>query len=64
MRETIIQRLKSPVVIAQLIVSVFAVATALTGKNYDNLVNQLTIIVTAAFALFSATNNPTTPDQF
>lgn len=63
MRQTILERLKSPVVVIQIIVSIFAVATAFTGENYDALVTQITTIVTALFALFAAVNNPVTPDR-
>ena len=60
-RYNILERLKSPVVVVQIIVSIFAVVTAFTGENYDNLIAQITTIVTALFALFAAVNNPVTP---
>ena len=47
MRNTILERLQSPVVIIQIIVSIFAVITAFTGENYDNLTAQISTIVTA-----------------
>ena len=47
MRTNILERLKSPVVVVQIIVSIFAVVTAFTGENYDNLIAQITTIVTA-----------------
>lgn len=64
MRYNIWERLKSPVVIGQIIVSIFAVVTAFTGENYDNLIAQITTIVTALFALFASVNNPVTKDKF
>jgi uncharacterized membrane protein len=63
MRTNILERLKSPVVVVQIIISIFAVATAFTGENYDNLVAQITTIVTALFALFASINNPVTPNK-
>ena len=62
-RYNILERLKSPVVVVQIIVSIFAVVTAFTGENYDNLIAQITTIVTALFALFASINNPVTPNK-
>ena len=63
MRYNILERLKSPVVIGQIIVSIFALVTAVTGQDYGDLANKIVIVVTALAAVFSAINNPTTPNK-
>jgi uncharacterized membrane protein len=63
MRYSIWERLKSPVVIGQIIVSIFALVTAVTGQDYGELANKIVIVVTALAAVFAAVNNPTTPNK-
>ena len=63
MRYNIWERFKSPVVIGQIIISIFALATAVTGQDYGELANKIVIVVSALAAVFSAFNNPTTPNQ-
>lgn len=63
MRYNIWERFKSPVVIGQIIISIFALATAVTGQDYGELANKIVIAVASLAAVFSAFNNPTTPNQ-
>ncbi len=61
---TILERLKSPVVIGQVILSAFALVSAVTGSDYTALADKIILVVTALFALFASVNNPTTKDKF
>lgn len=61
---TILNRLKSPVVIAQVVISGFALASAVTGSDYTELADKIVLVVTALFALFASVNNPVTKDKF
>ena len=63
MRYTILERLKSPVVIGQIIISIFALATAFTGQDYGELANKIVMVVAAMAAVFAAFNNPVTPNK-
>lgn len=63
MRYNIWERFKSPVVIGQIIISIFALATAVTGQDYGELANKIVVVVASLAAVFSAFNNPTTPNQ-
>ena len=63
MRYNIWERLKSPVVIGQIIVSIFALVTAVTGQDYGELANKIVIVVTALAAVFTSINNPVTPNK-
>jgi hypothetical protein len=63
MRYTILERLKSPVVIGQIILSIFAVVTAVTGQDYGELANKIVLVVGALAAVFASINNPTTPNK-
>ncbi len=60
----ILERLKSPVVIGEIIVAVFALATTVTGTDYGNLANTIVGVVTAIAAVFAAMNNPTDKKNF
>ena len=63
MRTEFWERLKSPVVVGQIIISIFAVVTAVTGRDYGELANKLVLVVAALAAVFAAWNNPTTPNK-
>jgi hypothetical protein len=63
MRYNIWERLKSPVVIGQIILSIFAVVTAVTGQDYGELANKIVLVVAAIAAVFASINNPTTPNK-
>ena len=62
--KAIIERIKSPVVIGEIIVAAFALATAVTGNDYGAVANTLVAVVTALAGVFAALNNPTTKDKF
>lgn len=64
MWNTIKERLKSPVVIGEIIVAGLGLASAVTGQDYGPLANTLVAVVTAIAAVFAALNNPTTPNSF
>lgn len=63
MRVKITERLKSPVVIGQIIAAIAAVWTAVTGEDVSKVVAIVVAVVTNVYALFAALNNPTTPDK-
>lgn len=63
MRTNIWERLKSPVVIGQVIVSIFALVTAVTGTDYGELANKIVLVVAALASVFAAVNNPVTPNK-
>ncbi len=60
----IIERLKSPVVIGEIIVAGFALATTITGTDYGDLANKIVGVVSAIAAVFAAMNNPTDKKNF
>ena len=64
MWNTILQRLKSPVVIGAVILAGFNFASELNGADYSGIANTIVAAVTALYAVFSALNNPTTKDSF
>jgi len=51
-------RIKSPVVIGEIIVAAFALVTAVTGTDYGAVANTVVAVVTALAAVFAAINNP------
>ena len=61
---TILQRLKSPVVVGAVILAGFNFASELTGADFSGIANVIVAAVTALYAVFSALNNPTTKDKF
>jgi uncharacterized membrane protein len=61
---TIMQRLRSPVVVGAVIVAGFNFVSELTGADFSGIANVIVAAVTALYAVFSALNNPTTKDSF
>lgn len=64
MMKTILARLKSPVVIGEIIVAGFALATAFTGVDYGGVADKIVAVVVAVAAVFAAMNNPTDRENF
>ena len=62
--KNIIARLKSPVVIGEIIIAGFALATTITGVEYGALANTIVGVVSAIAAVFAAMNNPTDKKNF
>ncbi len=57
MLETIMQRLKSPVVIGAIIIALFNLVTQVTGVDYGDLAEKIVAVVTAAASVFAALND-------
>ena len=63
MLEKIIQRLKSPVVIIQL-VTILGTAVVLVVPELDNTVKTIVGVVSAIVNAFAGLNNPTSKSEF
>ena len=64
MWNTIKERLKSPVVIGEIVVAGFGLASAITGLDYGPIANTIVAVVTALAAVFAAINNPADKKNF
>lgn len=64
MRITILERLKSPVVIGAIIVALFNLVTAVTGIEFEGVADSVTLIVTNIGLVFAAINDATRKDTF
>ena len=54
MRQTILERLKSPVVIGAIILALFNLATQITGVDYGDLAEKIVAVATALASVFAA----------
>ena len=57
MWQTILERLKSPVVISAIILALFNLATQITGVEYGDLAENIVAVVTAFASVFAAMND-------
>lgn len=64
MRTTILERLKSPVVIGAIIVALFNLITAVTGIEFEGVADSITLIVTNLGLIFAAINDATSKTNF
>ena len=64
MRNTILERLKSPVVIGAIIIALFNLVTAVTGLEFEGVGEYVTTIATNVGLVFAAINDAKSKTSF
>lgn len=64
MRETVLQRLKSPVVIGAIVVAAFNLVSQITGADYSAVAEHLVAVVTNVGLVFAAINDAKSKKSF
>lgn len=64
MRNTILERLKSPVVIGAIIIALFNLVTAVTGLEFEGVAEYVTTIATNVGLVFAAINDAKSKTSF